>query len=142
MQFAYYHRLFAAGIQKCPKHVPLYQAWACLELRSGDVVTAKRLITEALTRDKQNGSGWLVAAEIEEKMNNHGLVSLILRRGIECSPGDTELYRALADNEIRRGRIDSVSICVANIPQCFAFCSKHDLTHNMCVSHYTLNEGT
>eukprot|EP00578_Thalassiosira_sp_NH16_P012870 CAMPEP_0181115484 /NCGR_PEP_ID=MMETSP1071-20121207/21456_1 /TAXON_ID=35127 /ORGANISM="Thalassiosira sp., Strain NH16" /LENGTH=1081 /DNA_ID=CAMNT_0023199693 /DNA_START=394 /DNA_END=3635 /DNA_ORIENTATION=+ len=99
--------LFAAGIQKCPKHVPLYQAWACLELRSGDVVTAKRLITEALTRDKQNGSGWLVAAEIEEKMNNHGLVSLILRRGIECSPGDTELYRALADNEIRRGRIDS-----------------------------------
>ncbi|KAL7527981.1 hypothetical protein ACHAXR_003317, partial [Thalassiosira sp. AJA248-18] len=99
--------LFAAGIEKCPQHVPLYQAWACLELRSGDSITAKRLIGEALTKDKRNGSGWLVAAKIEEKMNNHGLVGLILRRGIECAPGDTELYRALADHEISRGRIDS-----------------------------------
>ena len=101
--------LFAAGIEKCPQHVPLYQSWAVLELRSGDVITAKRLIGEALTKDKRNGSGWLVAAKIEEKMNNQGLVGLILRRGIECAPGDTELYRALAEHEIGRGRIDSVS---------------------------------
>ena len=110
------YRLFAAGIEKCPQHVPLYQAWACLELRSGDVLTAKKLISEALTRDKTNGEGWLVAAKIEEKMDNQGLVGLILRRGIECSPLDTELYRALADHEISRGRIDSVSsdmlICI------------------------------
>ena len=99
--------LFAAGIEKCPQHVPLYQAWACLELRCGDVITAKRLISEALTRDKRNGSGWLVAAKIEQKMDNHGLVGLILRRGIECAPGDMELYRALADHEISRGKIDS-----------------------------------
>eukprot|EP00581_Thalassiosira_minuscula_P016001 CAMPEP_0183720522 /NCGR_PEP_ID=MMETSP0737-20130205/13113_1 /TAXON_ID=385413 /ORGANISM="Thalassiosira miniscula, Strain CCMP1093" /LENGTH=1088 /DNA_ID=CAMNT_0025950397 /DNA_START=204 /DNA_END=3470 /DNA_ORIENTATION=+ len=99
--------LFAAGIQKCPQHVPLYQAWACLELRSGDVITAKRLIGEALTKDKRNGSGWLVAAKIEEKMGNAGLVGLILRRGIECAPGDVELYRALAEHEINRGKIDS-----------------------------------
>jgi hypothetical protein len=103
------HRLFAAGIEKCPHHVPLYQAWACLELQDGDVITAKRLIGEALTRDKRNGSGWLVAAQIEEKMDNHGLVGLILRRGIECAPGDAELYIALADHEISRGKIDSVS---------------------------------
>jgi hypothetical protein len=32
-----------------------------------------------------------------------------LRRGIECAPGDIELYRALAEHEINRGRIDSVS---------------------------------
>jgi len=99
--------LFAAGIQKCPKHVPLYQAWACLELRDGDVLTAKRLIGEALTMDKRNGSGWLVAAKIEEKSDNHGLVGLILRRGIECSPNDVELYRALAEHEISRGKIDN-----------------------------------
>ncbi|EED89168.1 predicted protein [Thalassiosira pseudonana CCMP1335] len=99
--------LFAAGIEKCPEHVPLYQAWACLELRDGDVITARRLIGEALTRDKRNGSGWLVAAKIEEKMKNHGLVGLILRRGIECAPDDTELYQALADHEISRGKIDS-----------------------------------
>lgn len=106
------HRLFAAGIQKCPNHVPLYQGWACLELRSGDVITAKRLIGEALTKDKRNGSGWLVAAKIEEKMGNLGLVGLILRRGIECAPGDVELYRALAEHEINRGKLDSVSIFV------------------------------
>lgn len=101
--------LFAAGIQKCPKHIPLYQAWASLEMRDGDIITAKRLIGEALTRDKRNGSGWLVAAKIEEKMKNHGLVGLILRRGIECAPMDTDLYAALAEHEISRGRINSVS---------------------------------
>ena len=114
------HRLFAAGIEKCPNHVSLYQAWSCLELRDGDVITAKRLISEALTRDKRNGSGWLVAAQIEEKMGNQGLVGLILRRGIECAPGDMELYRALAEHEISRGKIDSVSrssvLFVACIP--------------------------
>lgn len=101
--------MFAAGIAKCPHHVPLYQAWACLELRAGDVLTAKRLIGEALTRNKRNGSGWLVAAKIEEKMGNTGLVGLILRRGIECAPGNPELYRALAEHEISRRRIDNVS---------------------------------
>jgi tetratricopeptide (TPR) repeat protein len=102
--------LFAAGINKCPQHISLYQAWACLELRSGDIITAKRLIGEALTRNKRYGSGWLVAAKIEEKMNNIGLVGLILRRGIECDPSNTELYRALAEHEISRGKYGSVSI--------------------------------
>ena len=101
--------LFAAGITKCPNHVPLYQAWASLEMREGDIVTAKRLIGEALTRNKRNGSGWLVAAKIEETMENYGLVGLILRRGIECAPMDTDLYSALAEHEISVGRIDSVS---------------------------------
>lgn len=50
-----------------------------------------------------------MAAQIEEKMGNQGLVGLILRRGIECAPGDMELYRALAEHEISRGKIDSVS---------------------------------
>jgi len=80
-----------------------------MELRSGDIITAKRLIGEALTKDKSNGSGWLLMSKIEEKMNNDGLVSLILRRGIECAPRDTELYRALAKHESSRGKIDSVS---------------------------------
>ena len=101
--------LFAAGINNCPHHISLYQAWACLELRSGDIITAKRLIGEALTRNKRNGSGWLLAAKIEEKMNNIGLVGLILRRGIECDPSNTELYRALAEHEISRGKYGSVS---------------------------------
>jgi len=117
-------RLFAAGIAKCPQHVPLYQAWACLELRSGDIITAKCLIGEALTRDKRNGSGWLVAAKIEEKMNNYGLVGLILRRGIECAPGNIELYRALAEHEISRGKIDSVSISPSNH---LKYCASHVL---------------
>lgn len=101
--------LFAAGINNCPHHISLYQAWACLELRSGDIITAKRLIGEALTRNKRNGSGWLVAAKIEEKMNNIGLVGLILRRGIECDPSNAELYRALAEHEISRGKYGCVS---------------------------------
>ena len=119
--------------RKCPQHVPLYQAWACLELRSGDVLTAKRLISEALTRDKTNGEGWLVAAKIEEKMDNQGLVGLILRRGIECSPLDTELYRALADHEISRGRIDSVSVVVSCA---ILSCRYINLSHSCIFSIY------
>ena len=99
--------LFAAGITKCPNHVPLYQAWACLELRQGQYVQAKKLIGEALTRDKTQGSGWRVAAQIEEKQGNIGLVGMILKRGLQCSPNDAELYCAVAEYEFNRGKIDS-----------------------------------
>lgn len=66
---------------------------------------AKALITEALTRDKRYGSGWIVAAEIERRLGNSGLVNLILRRGIECCPAYVELYRALGDSLIGSGKI-------------------------------------
>jgi len=100
--------LFAAGVTKCPDHVPLYQAWACLEVRGENNEKAKTLISEALTRDKSEGSGWLVAAKIEEKLGNKGLMAMILRRGLQCSPNSPEIYNALADYEIRRGKIDLV----------------------------------
>ncbi len=91
---------------KCPKHIPLYQAWSCLELRDENYEKARTLITEALTRDKKRGTGWLVAAKIEEKMGNEGLVGLILRRGIECAPHSAKLYCALAEYEVQRGKFD------------------------------------
>ena len=101
-------RLFAAGIKKCPKHVPLYQGWASLELRANNLTVARRLITEALTRDKRQGTGWLVAAQIEERQGNDGLVGLVLRRGIECAPHDAELYRALGEYLVGKGNIEDV----------------------------------
>mmetsp|Transcript_29800 Transcript_29800/g.48908 ORF Transcript_29800/g.48908 Transcript_29800/m.48908 type:complete len:86 (+) Transcript_29800:837-1094(+) len=72
--------LFASSVPKCKQkqQVPLNQRWACLELRSGDLVTAKRLIREALTKDKRK-----VGAKIDEETGNFGLVGLISRRGIE-----------------------------------------------------------
>ena len=102
------YSLFAAGIQKCPKHVPLYQGWACLEMRGGNLELAKKLIGEALTRNKSSGSGWLVAAKIEERQGKDGLVGLILRRGLECAPNDPQLYHALAELEIKRNKINEV----------------------------------
>lgn len=96
--------LYAAGIQKAPNHISLYQGWALLELRQGKYEDAKKLITEALTRNKKNGSGWLIAAQIEEEQGNDGLVSLLLRRGIECAPGDPELYRRLGEYLVNRGQ--------------------------------------
>jgi Tfp pilus assembly protein PilF len=73
-------------------------------------VTAKRLISEALTRDKRQGSGWLVAAQIEERQGaNNGLVGLILRRGIECAPNEAALYCALGDHLVGRGKFEDVS---------------------------------
>ncbi len=96
--------LYAAGLQKAPNHVPLYQGWALLELREGNHQDARKLIAEALTRNKKNGSGWLIASQIEEATGNGGLVSLILRRGIECAPNDPELYRRLGEYLVQKGR--------------------------------------
>lgn len=80
-----------------------------MELQNGNITTAKRLIAEALTRDKRQGSGWLIASQIEEQLGNDGLVGLILRRGIECAPADVELYRALGEHLLKKGKISDVS---------------------------------
>lgn len=97
--------LFAAGVAKCPNHIPLYHMWALLELRQGHISSAKKLIGEGLTRDKTLGTGWLIAARIEETLGNHGLVKLILARGLECAPNCPELYCALADIFLKKGKI-------------------------------------
>lgn len=114
--------------------MPLYQGWALLEMREGNQQSARKLITEALTRNKKNGHSWLVAAEIEETGGNFGLVNLLLRRGIEvsktcyrvqrllfssfllikqqitsqCAPDDAELYRKLGEHLVGRGKFNDV----------------------------------
>lgn len=97
--------LFARGIQNAPKHISLYQAWAAFELNEGQVGAAKALITQALTRDKRNGQGWLIASEIERRLNNVGLSRLLLRRGIECAPAHAPLYKAFGDDLLEQGKI-------------------------------------
>jgi tetratricopeptide (TPR) repeat protein len=97
--------LFAKGIKKCPGHTPLYQGWAFLELREGNHEAAKTLIAQALTRDKRNGSGWLIASEIEKALGNEGLASLLLRRGIECAPNEADLYLTLGNDLLVQGKI-------------------------------------
>lgn len=80
-----------------------------MELREDNVVAAKRLLARALTLNKHNGPGWLIAANIEQRLGNGGLVGLILRRGIECAPTDAELYRALGEHLVQKGDIENVS---------------------------------
>jgi len=99
--------LFAAGIKKSPGQPAIYQGWASLEMRAANYSAAKKLIGEALTRRKTLGSAWMIAAEIEEKTGNAGLVGLILRRGIECCPNDAELYCALGKHFFKRGKIQN-----------------------------------
>lgn len=99
-------QLFAAGITKCPDHVPLYQTWACLELRNKNYDKARTLIGEALTRKKSQGSSWLVAAKIEEQLGNKGLVVLILQLGLKHAPHSVKLLCALAEYEVSRGKIN------------------------------------
>jgi Tfp pilus assembly protein PilF len=101
-------------LKRAPRYLPLYHGWALLELREGNHQSARRLISEALTRNKQNGFGWLVAAEIEEEAGNGGLVNLLLRRGIECAPNDAELYRKLGEHLVSKGKIDDVRIVVVS----------------------------
>lgn len=109
-------------MSRCPNHVPLYQAWACLEIRGENYDKAKTLIGEALTRDKTEGSGWLVAAKIEEKLGNEGLMIMILRRGLECAPNSAELYCAVADYEVSHGKIDLVRTILAIVDSsCFQY---------------------
>jgi tetratricopeptide (TPR) repeat protein len=99
--------LFAAGIKKATRRdFALFQGWALLELREGNYQAARKLISEALTRNKKNGRGWIIAAQIEEQDGHSGLVSLLLRRGIECDPYDAELYRELGEYLVGQGKIN------------------------------------
>jgi Tfp pilus assembly protein PilF len=84
----------------------LYQSWASMELREENFSASKILISQALTLDKRNAGGWLIAAEIEAYAGNEGLVNLLLRRGIECAPTSAKLYCALGEALVRRGKIN------------------------------------
>ena len=105
-------RIFSAGLIKCSTHVPLYQAWACLEMRSDNLEKAKALIGEALSRDKNQGSGWLIAAKIEDRQGNKGLAKLVLQRGLKYAPNDATLYCAMAEYEVESGKIQAVRILI------------------------------
>jgi tetratricopeptide (TPR) repeat protein len=62
--------LFKAGIDRCRGHtsvVRLQQAWAVLDMRSGDIDAARQLIGEALAEEPHHGACWTVYAAIEEK---------------------------------------------------------------------------
>lgn len=98
--------LFEKGILHAPNHVSLYQGWASMELREGHNEAAKVLITQALTRDKRNGGGWLIASAIESGLGNEGLATLLLRRGIECCPTDASLFKALGDSMIGQSKFN------------------------------------
>ena len=80
-----------------------------LELREGNHMAARKLISESLTRNKSNGSGWRIAAEIERDLGNNGLVTLLLRRGIECAPDDVELYNQLGSVLVEKADFVNVS---------------------------------
>lgn len=69
-------------------------------------MAAKKLAGKALTIDRTQGHGWLVLSQIEERAGNDGLVTLILRRGIECAPKDASLYRELGENLLRNGKVN------------------------------------
>ena len=95
-----------------PNFAMIYQGWALLELREGNHMAARKLISESLTKNKKSGSGWLIAAEIEMDLGNEGLVGLLLRRGIECAPNDAELYNKLGSVLVGRGDYSNVSFCI------------------------------
>jgi Tfp pilus assembly protein PilF len=99
--------LYAAGLKKAQRRqFALFQGWATLELREGNLQAARKLISESLTKNKKNGRGWVIAAQIEEQDGHTGLVSLLLRRGIECNPNDAELYRELGEYLVGQGKIN------------------------------------
>ena len=47
--------------------VRLQQAWACFEMRGGDLDAARELIKQALATEPNHGACWTVYAAIEEK---------------------------------------------------------------------------
>lgn len=60
-----------------------------------------------MTRNKRNGRGWIIAAQIEIEDGRSGLAELLLRRGIECDPDNAELYRMLGSHLFyQQGKID------------------------------------
>lgn len=100
-------RIFQRGARACGgANVHLLQAWACMEVRCGNVMRSRELLNDALAADDTHGPVWTAYGQLEARYGNVGRARQLFRRGIQRAPAHVPLYRTFGQTEIRTGNYD------------------------------------
>jgi tetratricopeptide (TPR) repeat protein len=84
----------------------LWQAWAVLEARQGDVATARRLFDAATVADKRHAAAWHGWGMLELRQGNFQRARDLLLSGLRLAPESAFLYQSLGVMAADRGRAD------------------------------------
>ena len=87
----------------------LWQAWATLEERAGDVAKARQFYDAALAADKTHAAAWHGWATLEKKQGNFRRARDLLVKGVRVVPAsraNPHLYHSLGVMALERGRIE------------------------------------
>ena len=87
----------------------LWQAWATLEERAGDVAKARQFYDAALAADKTHAAAWHGWATLEKKQGNFQRARDLLVKGVRVVPAsraNPHLYHSLGVMALERGRIE------------------------------------
>lgn len=100
--------LYSAGIKACgnKESAILYQSWASLEQRQGDLNRARELLQIGLSLDRQRVESWLVLALLEKSCGNRKIAAQLLSGGVQAvSPARdvTAIYTAWGAMESEMG---------------------------------------
>ena len=85
----------------------MWQAWATLEERAGDVAKARQLYDAAIAADKTHAAAWHGWAVLEKKQGNFQRARDLLVKGVRLVPpsrANPYLYQALGVMAMERGR--------------------------------------
>jgi tetratricopeptide (TPR) repeat protein len=85
----------------------VWQAWATLEERAGDVAKARQLYDAAIAADKTHAAAWHGWAVLEKKQGNFQRARDLLVKGVRLVPpsrANPYLYQALGVMAMERGR--------------------------------------
>lgn len=86
-------------------HAQSYQAWACLELRLGNVQRSKQLVEEGMKVARDHAALWTVAGLVEMKLGNQDFALRILEQGIKRFPKHGALYKVLGELHVKIGNV-------------------------------------
>eukprot|EP00271_Cylindrocystis_brebissonii_P016106 TRINITY_DN3930_c0_g1_i1.p1 TRINITY_DN3930_c0_g1~~TRINITY_DN3930_c0_g1_i1.p1 ORF type:complete len:911 (-),score=220.49 TRINITY_DN3930_c0_g1_i1:60-2696(-) len=84
----------------------LWQAWAVLEQRLGNVGRARRLFDAATVADKRHSASWHGLALLELKEGNKRKARDLLEKGLRFCGADAYLYQSLGLMEVKEGNVE------------------------------------
>ncbi|KAL3689769.1 hypothetical protein R1sor_016078 [Riccia sorocarpa] len=95
----------------------IWQAWAVLEERTGNLAKARKLFDAATVADKKQPAAWHGWAKLELRAGNVKRATSLLNKGLRfCGPNEY-LYQTLALIESRAGRIEQARSLLARATQ-------------------------
>lgn len=101
--------LFAAGLRADPGHVPLWQAWGCMESQLGEVDHARRLFQKGVWADpRSKDTVWVLHAWgcLERDQDNLPLARELFKAAIKVDPKAEKVWFTWIAMEADAGQVE------------------------------------